>query len=85
MRIIFSRKLLLQAKLMIQVQIKILVVDDKPAIAKQLGEMFAKSDWLVESATDEVSALKACEHSGFSAIMISMALPEIRPLTYEEN
>ena len=56
-------------------QIKILVVDDKPAIAKQLGEMFAKSDWLVESASDEASALKACEHSGFSAIMISMALP----------
>jgi len=56
-------------------QVKILVVDDKPAIAKQLGEMFAKSEWLVESATDEASALKACEYSGFSAILISMALP----------
>jgi CheY-like chemotaxis protein len=56
-------------------QVKILVVDDKPAIAKQLGDMFAKSEWLVESATDEASALKACEYSGFSAILISMALP----------
>ena len=56
-------------------QVKILVVDDKPAIAKQLSEMFAKSEWLVESATDEASALKACEYSGYSAILISMALP----------
>ena len=56
-------------------RIKILVVDDKPAIAKQLGEMFAKSEWLVESATDEISALKLCEHNGYSAILISMALP----------
>jgi CheY-like chemotaxis protein len=56
-------------------RVKILVVDDKPAIAKQLGDMFAKSEWLVESATDEASALKACEYSGFSAILISMALP----------
>ncbi len=56
-------------------RIKILVVDDKPAIAKQLGEMFAKSEWLVESASDEISALKLCEHSGYSAILISMALP----------
>ena len=56
-------------------QVKILVVDDKPAIAKQLSEMFAKSEWNVESATDEASALKACEYSGYSAILISMALP----------
>ena len=34
-----------------------------------------KASGIVESATDEASALKACEYSGFSAILISMALP----------
>ena len=56
-------------------QVKILVVDDKPAIIKQLSEMFTKSDWIVQGAADEAAALEACEHSGFSAILISMAMP----------
>jgi CheY-like chemotaxis protein len=55
--------------------IRILVVDDKPNIIKQLTEMFAKSEWVVEGATDESSALTACENSNFSAILISMGLP----------
>ncbi len=55
--------------------IRILVVDDKPNIIKQLSEMFAKSEWVVEGAADESSALQACEHSNFSAILISMGLP----------
>ena len=55
--------------------IRILVVDDKPNIIKQLSEMFAKSEWVVEGATDESSALTACENSNFSAILISMGLP----------
>jgi CheY-like chemotaxis protein len=55
--------------------IRILVVDDKPNIIKQLSEMFAKSEWIVEGAADESSALQACEHSSFSAILISMGLP----------
>ena len=56
-------------------KVKILVVDDKPAIIKQLSEMFFGSEWSVEGASNEASALKACENSGFSAILISMALP----------
>ena len=55
--------------------IRILVVDDKPNIIKQLTDMFAKSDWQVEGAKDEQCALDACEHSHYSAILISMALP----------
>jgi len=55
--------------------IRILVVDDKPNIIKQLTEMFAKSDWQVEGAKDDQCALDACEHSHYSAILISMALP----------
>jgi len=55
--------------------IRILVVDDKPNIIKQLTEMFAKSDWQVEGAKDDLCALDACEHSHYSAILISMALP----------
>ena len=55
--------------------VSVLVVDDKPAIINQLSEMFARSDWKVEGASDEASALKACEYNSFSAILISMALP----------
>ena len=55
--------------------IRILVVDDKPNIIKQLSEMFAKSEWVVEGAADEATALQACESSSFSAILISMGLP----------
>lgn len=55
--------------------IQILVVDDKPNIIQQLGEMFSKNEWSVEGADNEDAALKACEHNSFSAILISMALP----------
>lgn len=55
--------------------VNILVVDDKPNIIKQLSEIFQRSGWVVKSAADEASALRACEDSSFSAILISMALP----------
>jgi DNA-binding response OmpR family regulator len=55
-------------------KVRILIVDDKPNIIKQLTDIFARSEWVVESAHDEASAIRACEHSGFSAILISMAL-----------
>ncbi len=54
--------------------IKILVVDDKPNIVKQLTDIFAKNEWVVQSTPDEAGALKICETSSFSAILISMAL-----------
>jgi CheY-like chemotaxis protein len=54
--------------------VKILVVDDKPNIVKQLTDIFAKNDWVVESTPNEAGALKICESSSFSAILISMAL-----------
>lgn len=57
-------------------KVRILIVDDKPNIIKQLTEIFARSEWVVESAYDESSAIRACEHTGFSAILISMALPD---------
>lgn len=55
--------------------VTILVVDDKPNIIKQLSDIFQRSEWVVKSASDEASALRACEDSSFSAILISMALP----------
>ena len=55
--------------------VKILVVDDKPNIVKQLTDIFSKNDWIVQSTADEAGALKICESSSFSAILISMALP----------
>ena len=54
--------------------VKILVVDDKPNIVKQLTDIFAKNDWVVQSTPNEAGALKICESSSFSAILISMAL-----------
>ena len=60
--------------------IMILVVDDKPNIIKQISDICARSNWVVKSASDEASALRACEGSGFSAILISMALPNDAPV-----
>jgi CheY-like chemotaxis protein len=59
----------------IDATIKILVVDDKPNIVKQLTDIFAKNEWVVQSTPDEAGALKICENRSFSAILISMALP----------
>ena len=56
-------------------KVTILIVDDKPNIIKQLSEIFSRSDWVVEGAHDEASALSACERRGFSSILISMGLP----------
>jgi len=61
-------------------EIMILVVDDKPNIIKQISDICARSNWVVKSASDEASALRACEGSGFSAILISMALPNDAPV-----
>lgn len=55
--------------------VKILVVEDKPNIIKQLTDIFAKNEWSVQSTPDEAGALKICESSTFQAILISMALP----------
>ena len=55
--------------------VTILVVDDKPNIIKQLSDIFIRSEWVVKSASDEASALRACDDTSFSAILISMALP----------
>ena len=53
----------------------LLVVDDKPNIIKQISDICARSNWVVKSAADEASALRACEGFSFEAILISMALP----------
>ena len=55
--------------------IEILVVDDKPNIITQISEICARSNWVVKSAADDMSALRACNESSFNAILISMALP----------
>jgi len=55
-------------------KVRILIVDDKPNIIKQLTEIFARSEWIVASAHDEASAIRACDCNAFSAILISMAL-----------
>ena len=60
--------------------INILVVDDKPNIIKQISDICARSNWVVKSAADEASALRACEGSSFAAILISMALPNEAPV-----
>ena len=54
---------------------EILVVEDKPNIVKQLSEIFAESEWNVQSVQDEESAIKMCEETSFATILISMALP----------
>ena len=60
--------------------IVILVVDDKPNIIKQISDICAEITGLLRALLDEASALSACEGSGFSAILISMALPNDTPV-----
>jgi len=60
--------------------IKLLVVDDKPNIVRQITEISNKNEWDVLSATDESSALAACEGKTYNAILISMALPNDAPV-----
>jgi len=50
-------------------------VDEKHHIVSQLTDIFSVNGWKVESATDELSALKVCESKTFSAIIISISLP----------
>jgi CRP-like cAMP-binding protein len=54
--------------------IRILVVEEKPYIISQLTDVFSRNSWQVESASDEASALRACESKTYSAIIISISL-----------
>ena len=52
----------------------ILVVEEKPYIISQLTDIFSRNNWQVESASDEASALRACDSKTYSAIIISISL-----------
>ena len=54
----------------------ILVVEEKHHIVSQLSEVFLANGWQIESASDEASAINACESKTFSAIVISISLPQ---------
>ena len=54
----------------------ILVVEEKHHIVSQLSEVFLANGWKIESASDESSAINACESKTFSAIVISISLPQ---------
>ena len=56
--------------------VSLLVVDDQPAIIDQLSEIAERNEWSVQGAGSEVEALSICERSSFTAIIISMALPD---------
>ena len=55
---------------------EILVVEEKRHIISQLTEVFSAQGWKLQSAYDESSALKACDETTFSAIIISISLPQ---------
>jgi len=56
--------------------IEILVVEEKRHIVSQLTEVFSAQGWKLQSASDESSALKACDETTFSAIIISISLSQ---------
>ena len=56
--------------------VTLLVVDDQPAIIDQLSEIAERNEWSVKGAGSETEALTICERSSFTAIIISMALPD---------
>ena len=62
-------------------QVKVLVVDDKPAIIEQLQTALAKNEWGISGASSEADALAKCQRESFSCIMISMALPNESAIT----
>ena len=62
-------------------QVKLLVVDDKPAIIQQLQDALAKNEWAVSGAAGEAEALAQCQSSTFNCILISMALPDDSAVT----
>lgn len=62
-------------------QVKLLVVDDKPAIIKQLQDSLARNDWVVFGAAGEAEALTQCQSNVFDCILISMALPNDSAVT----
>ena len=55
-------------------RVKLLVVDDKPAIIQQLQGALTKNDWDVSGAAGEAEALTLCQREAFTCILISMAL-----------
>ena len=55
---------------------EILVVEEKRHIVSQLTEVFSAQGWKLQSAFDESSALKACDETTFSAIIISISLSQ---------
>lgn len=55
--------------------VRILIVEEKPYIVSQLTNIFSHNNWQVESASDESSALQACDSKNYSAIIISISLP----------
>jgi CheY-like chemotaxis protein len=62
-------------------QVKILVVDDKPAIIQQLQETLVRNDWSVSGAASETDALTLCQGEPFHCVLISMALPNESAVT----
>lgn len=56
--------------------VSLLVVDDHPNIIKQLAEIAGTNEWTVQGAGSEAEAIAHCDRSSFSAILISMALPD---------
>ena len=56
--------------------IEILVVEEKRHIVSQLTEVFSARGWKLQSASDESSAIKACDETTFSAIIISISLSQ---------
>jgi len=55
---------------------EILVVEEKRHIVSQLTDVFSAQGWKLQSASDESSALKACDETTFSAIIISISLSQ---------
>lgn len=58
-----------------------LVVDDKPAIIKQLQDGFAKSAWEIKGCQSTGEAIDHCQHKLPDLIIISLSLPEDGALT----
>jgi CheY-like chemotaxis protein len=55
-------------------QVKVLIVEDKPMVLKQLRDLCEANKWHPTEATDSARALELCKKLSFSAIIISCSL-----------
>ncbi len=57
--------------------LKLLIVEDNPHIAKQLGDFLSGLDWQVDFASEGKLAIQLASHEHFDVVLLDLNLPDI--------